>query len=679
MANDFSFNQLAVIGAGTMGSGIAQKMATEGFQVFLVDIDDEKVKLGLNGIRETLEAGVARGIFGSDKVEEIMSRLIGTSDWSDLADVDLVVEAVFEDRGVKQSVFKRLEEVCRTDTILGTNTSSFSVTEMANDLQHPERFIGLHYFFHPAMNRLVEVVPGEQTSSEVNEATWALQEQMGKIPISSADAYGFVVNRFFAPWLNESIRVLEEGIADIPTIEAAAKEFFGVGMGPFELMNVTGIPILLHVCNTLSAFGPFYGPAELLKQKIGEGGLWDLSGEADSSKFDAVNERMMGATALIVTSLVEEGVSTIEDVDIGARVGLRWPIGPYELINRIGVSKVAGYARSLAEMWSINVPGMLEQQANIGQDFPIQLVSSVIRDGVATVTVNRPDAMNALNENVVDQFAKVFNCVANNPEVTGIVIAGTGKAFIAGADIRFFIRNIENNDIQRTYDFTQKGQELLKAIDSCSKPVVARMHGLALGGGMEVALACDHIIASDKAFVAFPETGIGIYPGLGGTQRTSRRIGVALAKYLVLSGQTLSAEEAAKIGLIDAVVPIAELDSAVAAALAKGTVENRQPKAIPESYQPVAACFANHSLDQILAGECESAAGFNAQKLVGRLQKKAPIAMEMADDIVQRGADLPLDQGLQLEMDGLFKIFGTHDAYIGLQSVGGKPATFAGE
>lgn len=677
MLSDFSFKQLAVIGAGTMGSGIAQKMATEGFQVFLVDVDDERVAAGLKGIRETLETGVKRGIFGPEKVEEVMSRLIGTSDWSDLSDVDLVVEAVFEDQSVKRSVFQRLEEVCRPDTILGTNTSSFSVTEMAADLKHPERFIGLHYFYHPAMNRLVEVVPGKLTSSDVNNATWALQEQMGKIPISSADAYGFVVNRFFAPWLNESIRVLEEGIADIPTIEAAAKEYFGVGMGPFELMNVTGIPILLHVCNTLSAFGPFYGPAELLKQKIEEGGLWDLSGGADHSRFAAVNERMMGSTALIVASLVEEGVSTIEDIDIGARVGLRWPLGPFELINQVGVVKTAEYAKSLARSWSIDMPGMLEQQANIGQDFPIQLVSSSVKNGVATVTINRPDAMNALNEKVVDQFAKVFNCVANNPDVSGIVIAGTGKAFIAGADIRFFIRNIENKDLQRTYDFTQRGQDLLNAIDECPKPVVARMHGLALGGGLELALACDHIVASDKAFVAFPETGIGIYPGLGGTQRTSRRIGVGLTKYLVLSGQTLSAEAAAEIGLIDSVVPIAELDSAVARALSEGVVTERSARKTPDSFKLLADYFEQNSLDQILSGQ-HSEDGFDSGKLVSRLKKKAPIAMAMADDIIERGASLPLAQGLQLELDNLFEMFGTNDAYVGLQSVGGKPATFAG-
>lgn len=677
MLSDFSFKQLAVIGAGTMGSGIAQKMATEGFQVFLVDVDDERVAAGLKGIRETLETGVKRGIFGPEKVEEIMSRLIGTSDWSDLSDVDLVVEAVFEDQPVKRSVFQRLEEVCRPDTILGTNTSSFSVTEMAADLKHPERFIGLHYFYHPAMNRLVEVVPGKLTSSDVNNATWALQEQMGKIPISSADAYGFVVNRFFAPWLNESIRVLEEGIADIPTIEAAAKEYFGVGMGPFELMNVTGIPILLHVCNTLSAFGPFYGPAELLKQKIEEGGLWDLSGGADHSRFATVNERMMGSTALIVASLVEEGVSTIEDIDIGARVGLRWPLGPFELINQVGVVKAAEYAKSLARSWSIDMPGMLEQQANIGQDFPIQLVSSSVKNGVATVTINRPDAMNALNEKVVDQFAKVFNCVANNPDVSGIVIAGTGKAFIAGADIRFFIRNIENKDLQRTYDFTQRGQDLLNAIDKCPKPVVARMHGLALGGGLELALACDHIVASDKAFVAFPETGIGIYPGLGGTQRTSRRVGVGLTKYLVLSGQTLSAEAAAEIGLIDSVVPIAELDSAVARSLSEGVVTERSARKTPDSFKLLADYFEQNSLDQILSGH-HSADGFDSGKLVSRLKKKAPIAMAMADDIIERGASLPLAQGLQLELDNLFEMFGTNDAYVGLQSVGGKPATFAG-
>jgi enoyl-CoA hydratase/3-hydroxyacyl-CoA dehydrogenase len=230
-----NMKKLAVIGAGNMGSGIAQKMASEGFDVTLVDLDDEKVQRGLGIIRNTLAEGVERKIFGADQAEAIQSRIRGTANWDDLADVDLVVEAVFEDLGVKRNVFERLEEVCRADAILATNTSSFLVSDFCDSAKHPERVLGLHYFYHPAKNRLVEVVAGNKTSQAATDAAWTLQELIGKTPIASADASGFVVNRFFVPWLNEAVRLLEDGVADIPTIEWAAKKTFRIGMGPFEL------------------------------------------------------------------------------------------------------------------------------------------------------------------------------------------------------------------------------------------------------------------------------------------------------------------------------------------------------------------------------------------------------------------------------------------------------------
>ena len=257
------FGTLAVIGAGNMGSGIAQKMATEGFQVILVDVDDEKVARGLGIIRDTLAEGVERRIFKAEQAEAIQGRIRGTADWSELAGTDLVVEAVFEDLAVKKAVFEKLDRHCGPETILATNTSSLSVTDLAETTAHPQRVVGLHYFYHPAKNRLVEVIPGRRTDPDVLRRCWALQEQAGKTPIASTDAAGFVVNRFFVPWLNEAVRLLDEQVADLPTIEACCKKVFGAGMGPFELMNVTGIPIALHAATTLGqAFGPLYAPAD---------------------------------------------------------------------------------------------------------------------------------------------------------------------------------------------------------------------------------------------------------------------------------------------------------------------------------------------------------------------------------------------------------------------------------
>jgi enoyl-CoA hydratase/3-hydroxyacyl-CoA dehydrogenase len=680
MSKNKGLRTLAVVGAGTMGSGIAQKMATEGFPVVLVDLDDEKVNQGIDKVRRSLDEGISRHIFSAEKAEQILSRLSGSSDWDALADADLVVEAVFENRDVKDQVFRQLETTCRSDAVLATNTSSFSVTDLAAGMKYPERMVGLHYFFHPAKNRLVEVVPGAKTDQKVLGRVWALQEQLGKIPIASADSYGFIVNRYFATWLNEAVRVAEEGIANFATIDAAATQTFGVGMGPFLLMNVTGIPIAMHTANTLgTAFGPFYAPAELLTEQVASGKDWDLTGELDKSKFGLISDRMMGAVFFSSSQLVDEAVGSIEDVDIGARVGLRWPVGPFEMANQVGVKQAAEMAARVVEPWNIDLPPTLEKPARAGTDFHLQLVDVQIVDGIATLTIRRPDVMNALNETVMSQLKDAFQRVAKDDAVRGIVIAGSGKAFVAGADIRFFLRNIDNDELVRTVEFTKKGQDLLREIDLCPKPVVARLHGLALGGGLELALACDHIVASEKAAMAFPETGIGIYPGLGGTQRTTRRVGRGLAKYLVLTGQMMSAREAAAIGLVDRVVAPEELDGAVREALEQGIVKERSLSKVPEPYSATAEFFEQADNDKVMAQDASGQPDPILAKAVKQLSKKAPIAVRLAGDLIDQGIDMPLDDALRLELDHLVEIFSTRDAYEGLSRIGQAPPVFKGQ
>lgn len=678
-AADRPFKTLAVIGAGNMGSGIAQKMATEGFPVILVDVDDAKVARGIGIIEDTLKQGVERKIFRPEAAEAIRGRIRGTSNWDDLVDADLAVEAVFEDRQVKQEVFARLEAVCREDAILATNTSSFAVTDLASKAKHPERIVGLHYFYHPAKNRLVEVIPGERSDPGAVRRAWSLQEQIGKTPIASADASGFIVNRYFVPWLNEAVRLLEEGVADIPTIEAAAKKTFGVGMGPFELMNVTGVPIAMHAANTLGeAFGPFYAPADLLKKQVASGKTWDLSGAPDEARFGAVSERLLAVTFLVASSLVDEGVGTIEDTDIGARVGLRWPKGPFEMMNRHGIEKAATLVGEFGGRWDIPVPGMLSMQWRAGRPFSFELVKSEVRDGVATLTVNRPDAMNALNEGVVAQLREKFDEAATDPAVKGIVVAGAGKAFIAGADIRFFVKNIDSGDLDRIVDFTKAGHDLLNAIDRCPKPVVARLHGLALGGGLELAQACDWLIASTKAAFAFPETGIGIYPGLGGTQRPTRRIGRGLTRWLVFTGQTLGAMEAAAIGFVDRAVAPEDLDATVREAIAAGIPKDRTRPPLSPKHAALETFFAGHDPEALRTGKADASGNDDLIKAMKRVSSKAPIALGLASKLIDEGAKGSLEEGLAMELSHLKEIFSTKDAYEGLSTLGRKAPVFEG-
>ncbi|MEZ4270364.1 MAG: 3-hydroxyacyl-CoA dehydrogenase family protein [Myxococcota bacterium] len=334
-------SKAAVVGAGNMGSGIAQKIATEGVDVILVDTTEEQAQTGKKRIATLLQEGVERGVFAAPQVQEILNRVTPSGDLGSLEDVDVVVEAVFEDLDIKKHLFGRLDATCRRDTILATNTSSFLVEDLAASTAHPERVIGLHYFYHPAKNRLVEVVGHSTSDAAVLAQAWRFQERIGKTPIASADAPGFVVNRFFVPWLNESVRLHEEGHA-IATIEAAAKQALGIGMGPFELMNVTGVPITLHAANALAAkLGDFYQAAASIAKQVESKQSWELLGRVDETKFSVIQERLWGVIFHISLKLASEKVGTLEDTDIGARVGLRWPVGPFEKMNAMGFAETA--------------------------------------------------------------------------------------------------------------------------------------------------------------------------------------------------------------------------------------------------------------------------------------------------------------------------------------------------
>jgi enoyl-CoA hydratase/3-hydroxyacyl-CoA dehydrogenase len=673
------FRQLAVVGAGNMGSGIAQKLATEGFPVILVDVDAERVGRGLKTIDRMLAEAVERRVMPAARTAAIRARIRGTAHLGDVADADLVVEAIFEDRALKQDLFRRLEAVCAPDAILATNTSSYLVREIASVVRDPSRVLGLHFFFHPAKNHLVEVIPGAATDPAVFRRAWLLQERLRNIPIASRDAYGFIVNRFFVAWLVESVRMLEEGVATAATIDEVAKQAFGIGMGPFELMNVTGVPIAFHASTTIGqAYGPMYGPPSRLRHQADLGRPWSLEDPVDPTVRDVVTRRLLAITFLVAATLVDEGIGTKEATDLGARVGLRWPAGPFELMNRFGTSRSLEAVAAFAGTWHVPVPASIANLGRTNAPFALSLVRSESRDGVVTITIDRPDTMNALNDEMIGQLREAFEKAAGDPATSGIVIAAAGRSFVAGADIRFLIRNIESGDLGRIVRFTETCQDLLARIQNCPKPVVARVHGLALGGGVELALACDHIVATPGASFGFPETGIGIYPGLGGTQRTTRRVGTGLAKWLVLTGQVVAAEEALAIGLIDRVAPDDGIDAAAAELAGAGVADEPRPRAVPASYAPVARFFDSHDVEQIRIGRADTHGDGRLAAAMQAVGMKAPIALRLAAMLIDQGAAVSLEDGLRMELAHVTEIFATRDALTGLISAGKARPAFEG-
>ncbi len=240
--------KIGVIGAGAMGNGIAQMAAQIGCEVILRDIKEEYVERGMKNIDRFLSKSVEKGKLEAAQKDTILGRIKGTTEMSDLKDVDFVIEAVIENLDLKKSVFKELDELCAPHVILASNTSSMSLTEIAAATHRPEKVCGMHFFNPVPIMKLVEIIRGYSTNDETINITTELAKKMGKITVEvKKDSPGFVVNRIMIPHMLEAIKIVEEGIASIEDVDIAVKGGLNYPMGPFELMDLTGIDICYFV------------------------------------------------------------------------------------------------------------------------------------------------------------------------------------------------------------------------------------------------------------------------------------------------------------------------------------------------------------------------------------------------------------------------------------------------
>jgi 3-hydroxybutyryl-CoA dehydrogenase len=271
---------VGVVGAGIMGSGIAQVAAQSGYDVVLVDMAEEWLDRGLKHITESLDQHVAKGRLSEANRDEILSRIEGTTSIEHVAKCDLVIEAVTEDHDTKIDVFKKIAGAVEPDTIIASNTSSISITDLGHCVEHPERVVGLHFFNPVTRMKLVEVIAGRRTSEDTVAYAIATAMQMGKTPIAVADAPGFVVNRLLIPMINEAVFALSEGIAPAEDIDAAMQLGAAHPLGPLALADLIGLDVVLSIMELLHhQFGDDkYRPAPLLRQMIAGGQLGRKSG-----------------------------------------------------------------------------------------------------------------------------------------------------------------------------------------------------------------------------------------------------------------------------------------------------------------------------------------------------------------------------------------------------------------
>ena len=268
-----SIEKIAVIGAGTMGSGIAQVAAVAGFQVQLFDLNPEVLKKGMAGIQKNLQKAVELGKLSAENADATLARIAPADDVQHLI-CDVVIEAIIEKTEAKQNVFQSLAQINPPTTIFASNTSSIPITRIARGIPHPERVVGMHFFNPAHLMKLVEVISGEATSAEVAQTVAELSTQMGKTPVMAADAPGFIVNRVARHFYLESLKCLEERVADFSTIDAVM-ENSGFKMGPFKLQDLIGMDVNFSV--TSSMYDSFHGeprfrPNRLQEMKV-EGGF----------------------------------------------------------------------------------------------------------------------------------------------------------------------------------------------------------------------------------------------------------------------------------------------------------------------------------------------------------------------------------------------------------------------
>jgi 3-hydroxybutyryl-CoA dehydrogenase len=272
-------DRVGVVGAGTMGNGIAQVAAGAGYDVLMRDVEREFVDAGFEQIDDSLSRLVDRESMTDDEATTIKERITGTTDLDDLVDCDLVVEAVVEEMEVKREVFGDLDDLLDAEAVLATNTSTLSITTIAAATDHPERVAGLHFMNPVPVMEGVEVVVGERSAPEVVTLCHDFAEDLEKTTWEADDKPGFVTNRILMPWVNEGVRAFDEGVATKEDIDRGMKLGTNVPMGPLELADHIGLDVCLHASKTLhEELGDRYQPAYLLKRKVDAGDLGKKTG-----------------------------------------------------------------------------------------------------------------------------------------------------------------------------------------------------------------------------------------------------------------------------------------------------------------------------------------------------------------------------------------------------------------
>lgn len=542
---------IAVIGAGTIGPDIAYylKSAIPGLTLYLVDVVQPALDAAMQRIRDYAAKAVQKKRMSQAEADDVLANLHATLDYEAIAGVDWVLEAATEDIGLKRKIFARVEAIVRPDAVITSNTSSLPAAEIFSGLAGKGRATVTHFFAPAWRNPIVEVIRWPGIAPDLVEHLRWLFCMTGKVPLVTQDVPCFMLDRVFDNWCNEAAYLLDQATA--AQIDSTVSDY--VQAGPFFVLNLAnGNPIIVET-NTLQAEteGEHYRPAPIFRSvknwvTVPPGKTVPVQAEVAAS----VRDRMLGILFSQSADILDRGIGTAADLELGCRLALAFKSGPLDIMGELGEAEVN---RILARL-AAERPGLPLPRQNVAayQDFQRTILVDQIGD-VRVITLRRPEALNALHDGLTDEILQAIREGEADASVAGFVITGYGpRSFSAGADIGRFPRVL--GDAAAAAQYARDCSRLLVHLDGMKKPVVAALNGMALGGGLELALRCHDMVAVRDAWLQLPEITLGIVPGIGAMVVPYRRWPNAAVVFhdMLRRAEKVTAVKAADLGMVSA-------------------------------------------------------------------------------------------------------------------------------
>lgn len=650
-----TIDKVAVIGSGNIGPDIAlhfaQNLAPLGVQVVVVDIVQAALDAGKARTEKKIGKVVEKGKLRPDQAKAMKESIAWTTDYGRIAGADLVVEAATEDEGIKHKIFAQVAKTVAATAVLTSNSSHMEPEAIFAHTEPKGRCACVHYFFPAERNIVVEVIPGAWTDEQTTAFLMRFYEAVGKMPIRVASRYGYAVDPIFEGLFEAAALLVEEGAGTVKEVDEVARRTLGLGVGPFTAMNLTGgNPITFHGLRIEGEkIMPWFRPPKILADRIESKTPWETAQrgekvEVPAERAKVIADDMTGAFFGLASEVLDSGIVGIGDLDAAVEAALVVK-PPFRFMNDVGVERSLELVKAYAAKHpGFRVAGALERRAAEKRPWEVPFVFRQDVGDVAVVTIRRPAVLNALNAAVLSQIADIMTGIKNDAAIAGAVLTGFGtRAFVSGADINE-LASLASPEAMKEH--AGRGHAVLDLIERLGKPVVCAMNGVSLGGGNEIAMACTMRIAKKGlgVFVGQPEPKLGIIPGMGGTQRLPRIVGMRNAWPILRTAEPISSARALEIGLVSEEVDgdVRDRGVEIVRLIARGEI---RPKSIETGPIPVPGDLPDVD--------------------IGPLSRAIDAILCRA---VIEGAAMTLERGLRHELDMLASCHATKDMRIGLDN-----------